>query len=270
MATFKREDPFVHVYAANEDTIIHIRQLIYTNDDDQSTPIQAHDGVMMTLMQFRSLMFHLRALDAQFMQASEIQLENTCNTESQNNRIDEKQTWTEIDNNNMFVDKNIKDEQTNTITWNELNNIISSIDEPNNMQVISESSDTQDGVTCIPTLIMNQKAVRNELAISYAEEIVILLPSLIHDACKGCINEIDQTMNEQQHDVCKLPRRKRIDLFTEMALLLVDVNSVHTKVNMRLKNRHAIFNEKWIYEDRQSLAAKKTWMHKLKMYILNL
>ena len=64
MATFKREDPFVHVYAANEDTIIHIRQLIYTNDDDQSTPIQAHDGVMMTLMQFRSLMFHLRALRA--------------------------------------------------------------------------------------------------------------------------------------------------------------------------------------------------------------
>ena len=47
MATFKREDPFVHVYAANEDTIIHIRQLIYTNDDDQSAPIQAHDGVMM-------------------------------------------------------------------------------------------------------------------------------------------------------------------------------------------------------------------------------
>ena len=33
-------------------------------------------------------------------------------------------------------------------------------------------------------------------------------------------------MNGQQYDVCKLPRRKRIDLFTEMALLLVDVNSV--------------------------------------------
>ena len=81
-------------------------------------------------------------------------------------------------------------------------------------------------MTYIPTLIINQKAVRIELAISYAEEIVILLPSLIHDACKGCINEIDvQTMNEQQHDVCKLPRRKRIDLFKEMALLLVDVNS---------------------------------------------
>ena len=107
MAKFRGEDPFVQVYAANEDTIIHIRQLIYTNDDDQSAPIQAHDGVMMTLMQFRSLMFHLRALDAQFMQASEIQLENTCNTESQNNRIDEKQTWTKIDNDSIFVEKTL-------------------------------------------------------------------------------------------------------------------------------------------------------------------
>ena len=69
MATFKKEDPFVQVYAANENTIVHIGQLIYTNDGDQSASKKAHDGVMMTLMQFRSLMFHLRALDAQFMQA---------------------------------------------------------------------------------------------------------------------------------------------------------------------------------------------------------
>ena len=169
MAKFRGEDPFVQVYAANEDTIIHIGQLIYTNDGDQSAPKQAHEGVMMTPMQFRSLMFHLRALGAQFMQASEIQSGNTSNIESQNNRIDEKQTRTKIDNDSIVVDKNIKHEPTDTITWNELNNIISTIDEPNNMQVISESSNNQHGVTYIPTLIMNQKAVRNELAISYAE-----------------------------------------------------------------------------------------------------
>ena len=29
----ERDNPFVHVYAANEDTVVHIRQLIYTNDD---------------------------------------------------------------------------------------------------------------------------------------------------------------------------------------------------------------------------------------------
>ena len=180
MGKFRGEDPFVQVYAANEDTIIHIGQLIYTNDGDQSAPKQAHEGVMMTLIQFRSLMFYLRVLEAKFMQASEIQLGNTCNIESQNNRIDETQIWTRIDNDSIVVDKNIKHEQTDTITWNELNNIISTIDEPNNMQVISVSSNTQDA------------------------------------------------------------------------------------------NRHAIFNEKWISKDQQSLAAKKTWMHKLEMYILNL
>ena len=79
------------------------------------------------------------------------------------------------------------------------------------MQVISESSNTQDGMTYIPTLIMNQKAVRNKLAISYAKDIVILLISSF-------------TMHVRDN-VCKLPRRKRIDLFTEMALLLVNVNS---------------------------------------------
>ena len=68
----ERDNPFVHVYAANEDTIVHIRQLIYTNDGGQSTPRESCDGVVMTLMQFRSLMFHLRALDAQFMQGSEM------------------------------------------------------------------------------------------------------------------------------------------------------------------------------------------------------
>lgn len=268
MATFQREDPFVHVYAANDDTIVHIRQMIYTSNGDQSTPKQAHDGVMMTLMQFRSLMFHLRALDAQFMLATESQLSNAGNIESQDIRIDEKKT--EIDDDSIFFDKNIKHKQTNTVAWDELSNILSTIDKPNNIQDISEPSNIQNNATYFPTPIMNQKAVRNELAISYAEEIAILLPSLVHDACKGCKNEIDQTMNGQQHDVCKLPRRKRIDLFTEMALLSIDVNSVHTKVITRLRNRHAMFNEKWVYEDRQSLAAKKTWMHKLKMYILNL
>ena len=82
MAKFRGEDPFVQVYAANEDTIIHIRQLIYTSDGDQSTPKKSHDGVIMTLMQFRSLMFQLRALDAQFVQGSEIPLTVSSEKES--------------------------------------------------------------------------------------------------------------------------------------------------------------------------------------------
>ena len=82
IATIKRDDLFVHVYAANEDTTVHIRQLIYTSDGDQSTPKKSHDGVIMTLMQFRSLMFQLRALDAQFVQGSEIPLTVSSEKES--------------------------------------------------------------------------------------------------------------------------------------------------------------------------------------------
>ena len=75
METSRRDNnPFVHVYVANEDTILHIRQLIYVGDGDQLSPKESHDGVVMTLMQFRSLMFHLRALDAQFIQGSEMHL----------------------------------------------------------------------------------------------------------------------------------------------------------------------------------------------------
>ena len=67
MMTVRRESPFVQVSAANENTIVYIRQLIYYNND-QATPSESSDWVVMTLMQFRSLMFHLRALDAQFTQ----------------------------------------------------------------------------------------------------------------------------------------------------------------------------------------------------------
>ena len=80
MAKFRGEDPFVQVYAANEDTIIHIGQLIYTNNGDQSALKQAHEGVMMTLMQFRSLMFHFQALNDQFTKSSKMRLNSPCDT----------------------------------------------------------------------------------------------------------------------------------------------------------------------------------------------
>ena len=103
----ERDNPFVHVYAANEDTIVHIRQLIYTNDGGHTTPRESCDGVVMTLMQIRSLMFHLRALDAQFMQGSEIQLNTPCEKDPQTNTVTvgEKRTQTEMDDTNVSIDK---------------------------------------------------------------------------------------------------------------------------------------------------------------------
>ena len=70
MTTVRRERPFVQVYAANEKTIVHIRQLVRSNMNEIA-PFESKDGIVMTLMQFRSLMFHLRALDAQFTQGIE-------------------------------------------------------------------------------------------------------------------------------------------------------------------------------------------------------
>ena len=64
--------------------------------------------------------------------------------------------------------------------------------------------------------------------------------------------------------------KKRIELFTEMALLSIDASLVHNKVIIRLKSRRAMFNEQWVNEDRQSLMAEKNWMYKLKTYMFDL
>ena len=262
----ERDNPFVHVYAANEDTIVHIRQLIYTNDGGQTTPRESCDGVVMTLMQFRSLMFHLRALDAQFMQGSEMRLTSPCKNESKH--IGEKRTWTEVENDDVDpARKTCKQDQVDVVAWDEMNDILSSLGETSN--AASKSSDVQESLPYIPTPILSKKEVRDELAIAYAEEILLLLPNLVNDACSGCKNNVDRNANAQQHDVCLLPRKKRIELFTEMALLSIDASSVHDKVITRLKSRHATFNEQWVREDRQSLIAMKNWMHKLKMYIFD-
>ena len=134
MATSQRDAPFVHVYAANKDTIVHIRQLIYT-DSHQTTPRELRDRVVMTSMQFRSLRFHLRALEAQFMQGSDIQLPIPYDEEHQihdnSTRIGEKRIWIEMNNDDDDDDvlktnpttdeivKQYRDEQKDntTIAW---------------------------------------------------------------------------------------------------------------------------------------------------------
>ena len=227
METLKRDNPFVHVYAANEDTIVHIRQLIYVSDGDKSSPRESHDGVVMTLMQFRSLMFHLRALDAQFMQGSEMCLTSSCENESKH--VGEKRTRTEIENvddDDAPAHKIFKHDQTDAAAWEELDNILSSINEPSIVQAASKSSDVQESLPYILSPIMTQKEVREELAIAYTEEILPLLPNLSNEACSGCKNNIDRNTYAQQHDVCLLPRKKRIELFTEMALLSIDSSLV--------------------------------------------
>ena len=80
---------------------------------------------------------------------------------------------------------------------------------------------------------------------------------LVYGACSGCKNRVDKNTNAQQHNVCMLPRRKRIGLFAEMAVLLVGSQPIQDKVIARLKSQNAVYIEKWILEDRQSLIASK-------------
>ena len=62
----KRSLPYVKFYESNEDTFVLIRQFVYSDYNEGSPPTE----IKMTLLQFRSLMFHLRALDSQFTQGS--------------------------------------------------------------------------------------------------------------------------------------------------------------------------------------------------------
>ena len=96
MAHLRRKSPYVQVkIKANEETIVHIRQFVYTDSSNSSSLRESTDGLMMTLMQFRSLMFHLRALDAQFTQGAPL------NTDTNDNKavIGAKRSWNEMTGN---------------------------------------------------------------------------------------------------------------------------------------------------------------------------
>ena len=83
----------------------------------------------------------------------------------------------------------------------------------------------------VPAPTMSQKDVCDELAIGYAEEIINLnlLPRFAYNECSGCKNSVDKNTNMEQHDVCTLPRKKRIEMFIDMAVLMVGSVTVSGK-----------------------------------------
>ena len=98
-------------------------------------------------------------------------------------------------------------------------------DTANDTLTESESSNITTNVESVhvPTLTMSQKDVRDELAIGYAEEIINLnlLPRFTYSECIGCKNGVDKNTNIEQHHICTLPRKKRIEMFIDMAVLMV-------------------------------------------------
>ena len=296
----QRDSPFVQVYTTNEDTFVRIRQLVYAGGDDgETTPNESQDGVMMSLIQFRSLMFHLRALDAQFTQR--VEMNSTVKEESNNENNDNiksigtKRTWNECENEEHSPSHDAVDiaggdvvNEIATHAWAELDSILASF---------APSQTSNDVVECIPIkleprddalndvayipapiepdvpelIAMSQATVRDELAIAFAEEVVALLPSIVNDACSGCRNGIDRNTNAQQHDACTLPRKKRIDMFTETAVFLANEATVHKKLAVRLKSRNdVLFNEDMLCDDRNVLVTKKKWMNKVKKHALDM
>ena len=209
MATLRRENPTIHVCTSGSEAIVHIRQFTYT-DDDQTSFKESQDGVKMTLMQFRSLMFHLRALDMQFTQNSENKL-TTSSSEippSSSSGVGKKRTQdmmngseTDVSIVNVEQQGDINQtDNTSNITWGELDSLLTSFsakDTTNDTLVESESSSVTTNVESvyIPKPTMSQKDVRDELAIGYAEEIVNLdfLPRLLYNECSGCKNGVDKT-----------------------------------------------------------------------------
>ena len=80
-------------------TFVHIRQFIYsTNGGGEATVSETQDGIMMSLMEFRSLMFQLRALDLQFTQRVEttsVVQESAEQKVDQTKSVGMKRTWDE-------------------------------------------------------------------------------------------------------------------------------------------------------------------------------
>ena len=296
LATVRRESPFVQVYAANEKTIVHIRQLVCSNMNENA-PFESKDGIVMTLMQFRSLMFHLHALDAQFTQSIECSKDvdddhdtqyKTDNDASSFKKAGEKRSWHESndDENEMQnIDDVKRDEVIDEIAnhaWSEMEDILAAFhpasSECNVIQQPEQQKEPEHEEN-VPVKrridndtikVLTQVEVRDELARVYAEKLISMLPALVRDACTGCKNSIDRHVYAHQHDVCMFLRKKRIDLFATRGVLLTDDTLVRSEVSTRLESRQLSYKTEWLNEDKNNLVLCKKWLQKVKRYAMNI
>ena len=294
----RQDGPFVRISTANEDTFIHIRQFVYSDYDEGSPPME----IKMTLMQFRSLMFHLRALDSQFTQRIENAVEDEkCydNNVNQMKSAGTKRSWDESEGNTAAANlqqvdsgtKNVVDEVAEQ-AWGELSNFFTSITSSDEMtnDVASnpvESEPAMDEPIYIPTPIdqtvpeeishqaypasvLTEAQVLDELVIIFAEELnSSLLENVVKSTCYGCVHNIDKNTNLQQHDVCALPRKTRINRYCKEALLLTDEVDVYKKLGERLLSRNVTLLEEQIV-DLRTLIKNNKWMSKLKKCVFNM
>ena len=139
--------------------------------------------------------------------------------------------------------------------------------------VASSQADPADVPQIEPSkkVVMTQAQVQAELAIVFAEELNdLLLEKVVKDACYGCMNGVDKDTNPSQHDVCTLPRKTRIHLYSEVALLSANEAKAHKKLVARLSSRNVVLSGKLVYANVRTLITKTKWMNKLKKHVFEL
>ena len=268
MMAMNRDNPFVNVYVGGENTLVHIRQLVHTNEN--ATLCESRDGVMMTLLQFRSLMFHLRALDAQFthgVMEKDVVVNEEVGKKSTGNEtvLDSGQTR---DNNEEGVSSSFAGQKR---AWHEVSDEMDGI-------LATLQPDPEMPVVYVPTPVCTTGTasyktttpktttpnVRDELAIIYADEVIAVLPQHVVNNCTGCAFGYDKNTRASEHEVCTLPRKKRVDLFTIQILNIVDECTVRDKFTARMKSLYALFDVQKMYVKKSTLLASEKWMKKVK------
>ena len=255
---------------------------------------ETQDGIMMSLMEFCSLMFQLRALDLQFTQRVEttnVVQESAEQNIDQTKSVGMKRTWDECEGNiaaanveHMNDDSggNVVDEIA-TQAWDELGTILESF-APSDETIASVPVKDEQVANVNPTpigqesavepskkVVITQAQVNAELAIVFAEELNDhILEQVVKDVCFGCKNDIDKDTDPSQHDVCTMSRKDRINLYSETALVLVNEEKVHKKLTMRLLSRNVLFTEELNYTKVGVLITKPRWMNKLKKLVFEM
>jgi len=279
MTHLRRKSPYVQVKTkANEETIVHIRQFVYTDSSNSSSLRESTDGVMMTLMQFRSLMFHLRALDAQFTQGVPL------NADTNDNKavIGTKRSWTEMTENvpatGNALCSNVHQQQEwqQTADVEETNNAVVNLIADQAWQDLDallttanlvKNDEPEPSIEPVyvpsPIVTLTQADVRGELAVVIGQEVTPILKLIAIEVCEGCKAGLDVDTHGHMHDTCKLGQRARVDKFLNAALLRVDMQNVQSRVRVRLQSRNAVYKEKWLDEDIHTLVASKKWMRQV-------
>lgn len=286
MAT-TRDAPFVNVYAADADTIVQIRQFVRTAPCTASTA--AEDGIVMTMLQFRSLMFHLKALDVSFTDNGHEEAtkdNDIASCDEPTVKVAMTQTENAVANSGNDEDETRVSSATSTSTrkrhWQDAN-----------VQTSGEPVDTFDNATqlkqqhyvpafSVPPTAINatvstayheesaatpQGNVRDELAIVYAEEVLARLPTHVFERCTGCLLGMDASVFRQAHDVCKvMTRKQRIDNYIVEIVSAVDETLIREKLAARMKNSSLSFDMTKMYVEKSVLLASVKWMNKVKKY----